>query len=53
LIVDRSATGNLVVYDGVEHADELAKELRCKAKHAQMKGNPHFTTFSVVLCVKK
>lgn len=50
MAIDRDAFhGRPLFYDDPEGAEELAKKLGVEVKHAEMLGNPHFKTFSVVI----
>lgn len=41
--------GRIIVYDDKEAAEFMAQILNVPVKHAKVKKNAHFTTFSVVV----
>lgn len=52
MLIDRETFyGRTVVYDGPYTAHVLAKMAGhgARAKHSALTGNPHFTTFSVIV----
>lgn len=50
MLIDRETFyGRTIVYDGPYTAYRLAQLQGGRAKHSTLTGNPHFTTFSVVV----